>query len=559
MLQQWFPMKITPSYQKLRGGYYTPQKIADFLASWAIQNKTDSILEPSCGDGAIVISAARRLLRLGSTVDDLANLITGIEFDNDEADKAVEGLVAIGAARDNANIHCSDFFSVCQNLLEGGIKYSAVLGNPPFIRFQNFPEEQREVAFYLMRSVGLNPNRLTNSWLPFLVSSSLLLADTGRLAMVIPAELFQVDYAAETRQFLSDFFSRITLVTFKKLLFEGVQQEVVLLLCEKDVTSTTGIRAIEFSSPDELADYLDKPLPITELIPLDHSKEKWTKYFLTSREVGLLREIRKYPGVIDIGSIAHVDVGVVTGLNDFFVLRKSMVQSSGMQTNVCRIVTKSAHLTGLSFRDDDWVQLSEEDGRAFLFYPENLPLCELSPNVQDFIQTGVDAGVHLGYKCSIRKNWYIVPSVAVPDAFMLRQVHSFPKIVLNGAHATSTDTIHRVRFKDGIDARSVAGSFMNSLTFAFSEITGRSYGGGVLTFEPSEAERLPIPFQNISAEHYEEVEELVRAGQIDKALDLNDKLLLSNGLGLSKTEIDELRGIWIKLRNRRNGRTKKKD
>lgn len=552
-------MKILPSYQKLRGGYYTPQKIADFVASWAIQNKTDSVLEPSCGDGAIVMASAGRLLRLGSPVEDLATLITGIEFDKDEADKTTEVLVAYGAAREDINVHCGDFFSVCQNLLEGGIKYSAVLGNPPFIRFQHFPEDQREVAFYLMRSVGLNPNRLTNSWLPFLISSSLLLAEKGRLAMVIPAELFQVDYAAETRQFLSDFFSRITLVTFKKLLFEGVQQEVVLLLCEKDVTSTTGIRSIEFASPDELIDYFDKPLPITELIPLDHSKEKWTKYFLTSKEVSLLREIRKHPGLVDIGSIADVDVGVVTGMNDFFVLRNSEVQSRGVQASVCRIVTKSAHLAGLSFRDADWIELSEEDGRAFLFYPENRAISELPLKVQEFIRTGESNEVHLGYKCSIRKNWYVVPSVSVPDAFMLRQVHSFPKIVLNGAQVTSTDTIHRVRFKDGTDAQSIAGSFINSLTFAFSEITGRSYGGGVLTFEPSEAERLLIPLQNISSVHYIEVEELVRAGQIDAALDLNDNFLLCNGLGLSKSEIEDLRGIWIKLRNRRNGRNKKVD
>ena len=37
-----------PSYQKLRGGYYTPKLIADFLASWAIRSPADEVLEPSC-------------------------------------------------------------------------------------------------------------------------------------------------------------------------------------------------------------------------------------------------------------------------------------------------------------------------------------------------------------------------------------------------------------------------------------------------------------------------------------------------------------------------------
>jgi adenine-specific DNA-methyltransferase len=40
-------MKIVPTYQKLRGGYYTPKPIADFLAQWAIQSSATSVLDPA--------------------------------------------------------------------------------------------------------------------------------------------------------------------------------------------------------------------------------------------------------------------------------------------------------------------------------------------------------------------------------------------------------------------------------------------------------------------------------------------------------------------------------
>lgn len=39
------------SAEKLRGGYYTPKPIADFLCRWSIDNSTQTVLEPSCGDG----------------------------------------------------------------------------------------------------------------------------------------------------------------------------------------------------------------------------------------------------------------------------------------------------------------------------------------------------------------------------------------------------------------------------------------------------------------------------------------------------------------------------
>lgn len=48
------------SAQKLRGGYYTPDDIADFLVSWILKdNQSARILEPSAGDGVFIDSLLR--------------------------------------------------------------------------------------------------------------------------------------------------------------------------------------------------------------------------------------------------------------------------------------------------------------------------------------------------------------------------------------------------------------------------------------------------------------------------------------------------------------------
>ena len=44
--------------QKLRGGYYTPDDLATFLARWVKQISPKRILEPSCGDGAFFAAMA---------------------------------------------------------------------------------------------------------------------------------------------------------------------------------------------------------------------------------------------------------------------------------------------------------------------------------------------------------------------------------------------------------------------------------------------------------------------------------------------------------------------
>lgn len=43
--------KSQESAKKLRGGYYTPPPIANFLTRWALENQPQRVLEPSCGDG----------------------------------------------------------------------------------------------------------------------------------------------------------------------------------------------------------------------------------------------------------------------------------------------------------------------------------------------------------------------------------------------------------------------------------------------------------------------------------------------------------------------------
>jgi len=174
--------------------------------------------------------------------------------------------------------------------------------------------------------------------------------------------------------------------------------------------------------------------------------------------------------------------------------------------------------------------------------------------VREYIAEGERRGFHEGYKCRIRNRWYVVPSIWTPDAFMLRQVHHHPKVILNRANATCTDTIHRVRFRNGASREAFAAAFLNSMTFAFAEVMGRSYGGGVLELEPKEAEDLPIPLNGAAQLDLKQIHELVLSGNIEAVLSLTDSVLLEKGLGLSTGAARMLRGIWEKLRDRRNAR-----
>lgn len=538
--------------KKLRGGYYTPQPIADFICKWAITSTTQRVLEPSCGDGNFIESAIKRFKELGVQDNQLYGLIQGVELLEIEAEKSKKRTAKYGLNSDT--ITNDDFFNF---ILEknGNARYDVVIGNPPFIRYQNFPEEHRDIAIKMMQEMELRPNKLTNIWVPFLVISASKLRTNGKLGMVIPAELFQVKYAAETRVFLSNFFSRITIVTFKKLVFNDIQQEVVLLLCEKDVEENRGIRVIEVSDLKELENLNLDQIQNIEVKLLDHSTEKWTKYFLNETEIQLLRCIKADEKIKPSSDVMDVNVGIVTGRNEFFMMNEDTVSQWGLKPYTTKVVGKSAHLKGIFYDESDFEANVAVGYPVHLFLPEAKEYSKLPKAAKEYISYGEEKEYHTGYKCRIRKLWYITPSLWSPDAFALRQVGEYPKLIVNNTGASSTDTIHRVRFKNGAKAETVALSYLNSLTFAFSEIMGRSYGGGVLTFEPSEIEELPLPI--LKENHkvsFKKIDDLMRNRKIEEVLDIIDNELLIKQLKFSRSDVDTLRGIWKKLSNRRNNR-----
>ena len=91
------------------------------------------------------------------------------------------------------------------------------------------------------------------------------------------------------------------------------------------------------------------------------------------------------------------------------------------------------------------------------------------------------------------------------------------------------------------------------MTWAFSEVLGRSYGGGVLELEPTEAEALPFPQLSAAAVSLDEIDDYARRKPVAQVLDEVDRLVL-RPTGLSDAEIKTLRGIWNRLSNRRMNR-----
>jgi adenine-specific DNA-methyltransferase len=540
--------------RKLRGGYYTPPALATFLSRWAIRSGAESILEPSCGDGVFVTAVVNQAQRFPRTSSELR--FFGIDLDCDELDKAKQLAEEHSGRGVEFEWQCEDFFFAYSQLRKRP-RFDIVLGNPPFIRFQHFDPQSREAAFEHLRQDGFRPTKLANVWSAFVQLSIELLKTGGRLAMVVPAELLQVKYASELRTRLAQRFDHLVLVTFKKLVFPDIQQEIVLLLAEgkRDTNGAkSDIHILELEDGAALDGSSDLTNRIAH-VPAKHSRSgmKWTALFLDDESFTALDRVQQDSRLRRLGDLADVDIGVVTGRNSFFMLSKELRSVLAAQDVTVPTVTRTSALRSITFTPSDFEEASFTNG-AFLLDLSAIPQAQFSQELLEYIAAGELAQIHTGYKCRIRKRWYDVPSIYAPDAFLFRQIHNYPLLVANVAGVTSTDTIHRVRVRHDVDVLLLAGCSVNSLTFAWAEVCGRSYGGGVLELEPGEAEDLPIPYSDDAGLDVEKVDALLRGSEITKALDYCDSILLHRHLGLDMHTIRLLRAAWERLRDRRRYR-----
>ena len=525
-------MKSIEGYNKLRGGYYTPCEIADFICEWVRPTPRNVVLEPSCGDGSFLAALKNKKCNAD---------VVGVELDPKECEKA---------KKYGYRVESGDFFTFYNDHIEGKAKYDVVIGNPPFIRYQNFDEEYRTVAFDLLKKHGFHPNRLTNIWLPFLLLCCEALSPEGRIGMIIPAELFQVDYAAEAREYLSLQFESLTLVTFRKLVFDDIQQEVVILLGAKK-SQTKGIQVVELEGVDELVRDGLLCLDRAEMKNLDHSKDKWIKYFLSNEELMLLNRLNNDERITDATKLYEVNVGLVSGENDFFLCSWDKVIKCNLKNDITPIVSRSEQIKGIILSEEDYSDARDKGKKVSLFTPGDKPFEELSENARKYIKWGERQGYNKNYKCRIRKRWYHVPLSWKADAFLIRQANIYPKMIMNSVGALVTDTLHKVRFLDGVDGCAVTAAFLNTYTLALGETLGRSYGGGVLTFEPGEMRRMRIPMLGAEKLDLRFIDSLQRTGKYEEILNYTDKVLLMDNLKLSKKEVELLHSIWDKMRDRR--------
>jgi adenine-specific DNA-methyltransferase len=549
-----------PGRAKALGAYYTDAQVADFLAWWAIRSRSDTVMDPCFGGGVFLRAACRRIREFGGRPQES---IFGVEVDAGVFTR-IAAKLADEFLLNRKHLLCDDFFNVDPKPFR---LVNAIIGNPPFIRYQRFSTDARNHAFARVVSQGVHLPKLSSSWALFLVHSIAMLRPGGRLAMVLPMEVAHAKYARPVLDHLRKSFEETTFLTFRSKLFADLNEDTVLVLAEGKTTGIGRFLLRDLAHPGLLTGIVegdDFDFGGSRNIDAENiasGKNRLIEHFLPAKARDLYRELKTSSLTRKLGQLADVGIGYVTGANDFFHLSPDEILKRRIPREFLKpAVRRGRALSGLKFTTNDWKNAAKDGEAGYLLSIQKDQ--ELPQSIKAYVEMGRVNGVAEAYKCRTRTPWFSVPHVYKPDAFLSYMSGDAPRFVSNRADAYAPNSLHIIRIHSTtlLSPDSMAALWHTSLTRLSVEIEGHPLGGGMLKLEPTEAGNVLLPFPQMDTseqllEISQDLDLISRKNSGAVAVARADEQILHEIMGLSRSDCQLLKSAAETLRARRGYRS----
>lgn len=531
----------SPVQSRNLASFYTPVEVAQVLADWAIADADTTVLDPSFGGCAFLYASLKTLYRLGSSAP--ARQIYGVDIDP-KARPHLQRLISASAKPDQFVI--SDFFSVAPDHF-GDRLFGAVVGNPPYIRYHDIPNDARERAVMRLKDFNIQISKRASYWAFFLLYSMQFLRQGGRLALILPGAFLHTDYSIQVRKLLTEHFADVTIYLLQERVFDNTEEESVLV-CASGARQPH--QTLRIGGVDSVA-HLEKAFRDMESStrPIDDAQGDGDllRGLLKAETVEVYDELVATPSIIRMGDLVKAHIGVVTGRNEYFILSPAEQQHRKIPDEfLIPIVRRASHLKGLWMEDGDLETLAQ-DGHKHLLLKIDRAKSLLPNSLQEYIEYGEEIGVSQAQKCRVRRPWYAVPRTFAPSAFMQCMSAFWPRLVVNRSEYTCTNNILRILWKEEEQSEEdwlrLALGTVSTLSQLSAELVGRSYGGGVLKVEPSELLNLAVPLipADIAGDLADRVDSLLRQGNLLDATKAVDAALLESNTELNSKRLERLR------------------
>jgi adenine-specific DNA methylase len=521
--------KPSQEAKKKSGSFYTPDELIAVLTNWSIRSSEDNILEPSFGGCGFVEESMKRLIELGC--DKPESNIYGCDIDPN-AFSFLDRLLP----RRNGNFLIGDFLNKDISSFDG-VKFSVILGNPPYISHHNTTGQQKESARNCCSDLKLNISSRASLWAYFVVHSTKFLRHAGRMAFVLPGSFLQADYASEVRSHIQRHFDSISAIVLHDRLFlsEGTEENTVILLTDgfrESVKKTVPVNVSEAKTIDDLK--LRMGMITDGKLAGSKFEVNVNRTLMNHKCKSLFDCISRSNECFEAGVLFSILIGIVTGDNSYFVISKGSAEDKFLYPQYVRpVLAKITDAPGLVLKKDDFLKTLNSDKPCLLINTSRLEKNK-DKHIRDYLASYPRSKRKSIKTFRRRKVWHSPDDFRIPDAFFTYMKQECPRIVLNDHKINCTNSIHRIYFNRAIAPekyRLVALSLLTSFSQLSAEVEGKGYGSGVLKLEPNSVKRIKLLIPAI--EDYAALDQAfkiadgyLRSGNAQKAIATADDFIL---------------------------------
>ncbi|KAA6315099.1 Type IIS restriction enzyme Eco57I, partial [termite gut metagenome] len=201
-LENCLEMLILDNDRKLNGAFFTPVYIVDYIIEDIKPKENERTIDPSSGCGAFLIGLAEYYHKQydKSIKKTVKENIFGADILPYNIERA-KRLLSIFALQHGEILEETDFNLYQRDSLryQWTEKYDNVVGNPPYVKFQDLSDENRE---YLMKHWKTIEKGTFNLYFAFFELGYDLLKDDGRLGYITPNNYFTSLAGESLRTFL---------------------------------------------------------------------------------------------------------------------------------------------------------------------------------------------------------------------------------------------------------------------------------------------------------------------------------------------------------------------
>jgi hypothetical protein len=459
-LGEFFVESVSPGDRRAHGATFTPSWLIDLqLDQIARKGAPDRVVDAGAGTGRYALRAARRWPR--ATVIAI------------EKDPALAEAIRINAQATGSKIQvlCRDYLSVTLPPFDG---VTAFVGNPPYVRHHDISPQDKAWYSSEMARLRLPHSQLAGLHVYFYLKSYLLSKPGDIGCFVSAAEWMETNYGRSMRLLFclmgGDCLIRVH--PGERIFYDALTTSAI-------VTWSVGAK--------------------NDVTVCDLTLRSVQSQFLANREQ--LRVLPKWPGYGRampphlggqpvLGDYFQISRGQVTGCNEVWIAARE-TERLIPRRYLFPCVTDAMEIISASGVLRDASKL-----RRVIDLPADLK--ELSgperESVDSFLDVAAMAGAADSYIAKHRKPWWKVRLKPPPPIMMSYMGRRPPRFVRNACGARIINIAHSLNPIHPISIPS-QDRLVAWLNENVRVTAGRTYGGGLVKFEPGDAALIPLPLE----------------------------------------------------------------